>query len=705
MTVFWKYARRMLRYRLALVAALVCAVLSAGGLGAGLLAMGPVLNNILSEARDTAAAAAAGPVRPNTTADISDAGPVQSKAKPAEESKAAGPRNLREIVEGWNQNPWVDHRIPDWVLDELPTDPYHTVIWIMLGLGVLTVLGATASFLHEYLSLTIVQRTVTNIRREAFHRVVRLPLKDVITGGTADSVSRIVNDTSTLGQGFGALLSKAVAQSTKSVAAVVVALVTNLSVTLIALIVAPLLYSVIRKLGKRIRRASRSALESQGGLYGAATESLQGLRVVKVHTTERYEAGRFHRLNKDVMRQMMRVRTARALASPLIETLAIFVLGGLTIPAAHAIIKGRLEPSEFILVFVSLGMAGASLKPLTAIINDIQSSAAAADRIDALLKATPEPGHGSSLPRLGRHKESIEFRSVTFTYPGASRPALADVNLKVAHGERVAVVGPNGSGKTTLLALVPRLFDPDTTAGAVLIDGQDIRGVSVRSLRRQIGVVTQETVLFRGTLRTNIAYGAEGVTADRIFAAARKARADGFIAALPQGYETPVGEQGLTLSGGQRQRIAIARAILRDPAILILDEATSMIDADSEAQIGAAIADFTEGRTCLIVAHRLSTVMGADRIVVMDAGRIVDQGTHAQLLDRCPVYRLIAKNQLLGGGASNGHAEHAAGPAAIPTPPSAAAPPAPQPSPAPVPAPPALPITILPAAAAAKRPG
>jgi ABC-type multidrug transport system fused ATPase/permease subunit len=253
------------------------------------------------------------------------------------------------------------------------------------------------------------------------------------------------------------------------------------------------------------------------------------------------------------------------------------------------------------------------------------------------------------LPKLARHCESIRFDGVTFTYPRAERPALDQITLEIRHGQRVAIVGPNGSGKTTLLALVPRLFDPNPGSGAVLIDGRNIREVAVRSLRRQIGVVTQETVLFRGTIRGNVAYGADDASEERVVAAAKKARAHEFIAAMPKGYDTPVGEQGLTLSGGQRQRIAIARAILRDPSILILDEATSMIDADSEAKIAEALAEFASGRTCLIVAHRLSTVINADRIVVMDAGRIVDDGTHAELLKRCSVYRLIAENQLVKG--------------------------------------------------------
>ncbi|MFI4896446.1 MAG: ABC transporter ATP-binding protein, partial [Phycisphaerales bacterium JB059] len=423
------------------------------------------------------------------------------------------------------------------------------------------------------------------------------------------------------------------------------ALILNWPLTLAALILAPLLVTVIRKLGKRIRRAARGALESQAGLLHASTEAMQGLRVVKVHTAERYEQGRFHKINKEYLRQQLRVRTARAITSPLVEVLSILAVGALTLGAVWLILEGRLEKSEFLLTLAALAFAGGSLKPLTGLVNDIQQSGAAADRLAQLLASQPEPGHGARLPKLPRHAESIELRDIRFTYPGADAPALDHVSIRVDRGQTVAVVGPNGSGKTTLLALVPRLFDPDS--GSVLIDGRDVRDYAVRSLRRQIGVVTQETVLFRASIRDNIAYGATDVSEQRILEAARQAHADEFIQNLPDGYDTICGEQGLTLSGGQRQRIAIARAILRDPAILILDEATSMIDAESEAKITTAIAEFARGRTSLVVAHRLSTVLGADRIVVMDHGRLIDQGSHDELMQRCEIYSQIARRQLI----------------------------------------------------------
>jgi ABC-type multidrug transport system fused ATPase/permease subunit len=238
----------------------------------------------------------------------------------------------------------------------------------------------------------------------------------------------------------------------------------------------------------------------------------------------------------------------------------------------------------------------------------------------------------------------VEFREVGLTYVGAGKPALTGISLTIRHGETVAFVGPNGCGKTTLLSLLPRIFDPQ--GGAVLVDGVDVRGVSVESLRRQIGVVTQETVLFRGTIRDNIAYGMPQATMAEVESAAKRARAHDFIVGKPGGYDAQVAEQGLSMSGGQRQRIAIARAILRDPRILILDEATSMIDAESEARITEATREFSAGRTCLIVAHRLSTVLAADRIIVMDQGTIVGAGTHAELLERCDVYRSLAHHQM-----------------------------------------------------------
>jgi len=599
---FWHFARRMLRHRSMLGLAMFFAVISAGGMGAGILGIIPVLKNIIGT-----------------------------------KEQQRGLRDMaRDLIDALGRQ-GVD--VPDFWIYSLSNKPFDAVVAVICGLGLLTIVGAAANFLHAYFSLTVVARTIANIRRDAFRRSIHLPLRTIFERGPADTVSRIVYDTTTLASGFTALVSKAVAQVTKGGVLLAVAFVLDPRLFVISLVVGAVLAVIIRKLGKRIRRASRSALTAQGQLYQSASEVLNGLRVVKAFTAERFEAGRFHMINKEVVRQEMKARTARALSSPLIETLALFV------------------------------------------------------------RATPtEPGHGHRLARLPRHAESITFDGVSFTYANSDRPALDNVSLRIPHGQVVAFVGPNGCGKTTLLSMIPRFIDPDPVPpsaalshgtpnghgvsneaangvlrvngtqfplkhgpGRVLIDDRDIREFSVRSVRRQIGVVTQDTVLFEGTIRSNIAYGdgAESATDAEVVAAAKLARAEDFILNKPTRYDSPIGENGVGLSGGQRQRLTIARAILRDPAILILDEATSMIDADSESKIADAISDFVgkglapggkppAKRTCLIVAHRLSTVIHADRIVVMDQGRIVDEGTHTELLARCGVYQLIAQNQLVG---------------------------------------------------------
>lgn len=606
MDAFWTFAKQMTRFRTLMVLGLLFAVVSASGLGAAIVAMQPVLDTVLEP----------------------------------------GHGGLPQIVNEWNNKAPVNGRIPQSFIDSLPTGPFQAIVWMMIALGCMAVIGASANFMHQFCAFTIVHRTIAMIRRQAYDRVLHMPLKTVITEGPTDAISRVVNDTEMLGLGLVAMLSKAIAQITKGVAALIAAFFIHWQLALTAVIVMPLLAAVIRKLGKRIRRASTQALSARAGLFRVATESLQGLRVVKVHTTERYEAGRFGKINKELLNQQLKIRTARAIASPLVELMTVFALGGLMILAAKLILDGNLEKSVFFATLAALGIAAASIKPLTGLLNDIQASAAAADRIARLLGNEREPGHDARLPKLARHHERLAFENIKVTYPGQSTPAVEGITLSIAHGETVAFVGPNGCGKTTLLSLVPRLFDPDD--GRIVVDGSDIARVRVRSLRRQIGVVTQEVILFKGTVFDNIAYGSPNATRDDVLEASKRARAHEFIENMPQGYDTPIGEQGLTLSGGQRQRIAIARAILRDPAILILDEATSMVDSDSEEKIGEVLKDFCADRTTLVVAHRLRTVLNADRIVVMNAGRVVDTGTHEELLHRCELYGQLAAGHLKG---------------------------------------------------------
>ncbi|MBT8486657.1 MAG: ABC transporter ATP-binding protein/permease, partial [Phycisphaerae bacterium] len=537
--------------------------------------------------------------------------------------------------------------IPAWLIDLLPDGRFGGVVLIVAVIALLTVLGAAFNFLHQYLSLTVATHTAAHARERVFRTAMFMPLIKVTQRGASEFVARILQDSVAVQRGLIALMSKAVAQSTQAVVLFLVAVFTGRSLTIAALVILPLLAIVIRKIGKRIRRAHRGALERQEDLLRVATESVQGLRAVKANTREAATIRSFAAINRDVVREELRARIARAASSPFMETIAVFAVGALVILAARAIIGGTLTIERFVIALGALAIAGSKLKVLAGLVNEMQAASAPARRLMEIMDEASEET-GAPRPPLARHATSIRFEDVGLTYPGATEPALSAVTLAIGHGERIAIVGPNGCGKTTLLSLLPRLLVPDT--GRILIDDVDIATISLASLRGQIGVVTQETFLFRGTIAENIGFGVESATDEQIRAAARRAHADEFVRAIPGGYDATIAERGASLSGGQRQRLAIARAILREPAILILDEATSQIDAESETHIAAAIAEFGSGRTVLVIAHRLATVLDADRIVVMDRGRIVDEGTHDALLGRCPLYGRLSQNQLIAAG-------------------------------------------------------
>lgn len=597
---------RLLRHPWLLAGGLFFALISAGGLSAGLVSLGPIFKIILD-----------GQAHESVTA----------------------------LIEQYNQSRTF-MRIPEGLVQLIPDDPFRAIVMILSALAVLTVFGALANFLHQFLALEITSRTIAEVRQEVFRHVLSMPLGEVQGRGAAELVSRINKDSMALQGGMLALTSKLVANLTKGLAAFLAALWFDWKLTLFALVIAPVLGGVLRAIGRRIRRATRAALVAQEDLLRVSNESIQGIRAVKTATAESAASTRFADANDAVLREELQVRTARALASPVVELLAVLVMIGLVTLAVRQILDSGLSADTFLLTLGSLGVAGGSLRPLAGLVTEIQAASAPAERLEELLSVPDEYALTASMPVLARHSRQIRFQDLSFRYPGSDRDVLDGVELEIPHGCQVAIVGPNGCGKTTLLSLLTRLFDP--TAGVVEIDGTDIAGVELGSLRSQIGVVTQETVLFRGTIRENILFGRDADEGE-VRRAADLAHATGFILETPHGFETPVAELGSSLSGGQRQRIAIARALLRDPSILILDEATSQIDAESEEQINAAVAEFSEGRTVLVIAHRLSTVLAADRIVVMNDGRVVDQGVHGELMDRCEVYRRLAQTQLSPG--------------------------------------------------------
>lgn len=545
-------------------------------------------------------------------------------------------------------------RLPQSLIDVLPRDQFDSILALTIGLGVLTAIGAVANYFSTFWGLTAAGRALASLRQRLFAHVVRMPMKTISQRGPSAVVSQVVHDTTHVWNGYVNILNKTILQLFKGIGALVAALLISPWVALGAIAVGIILGPVLRKLNTQIRRAARKGMEVQGDLFRSTSEAINHLRVIKTSTAEQRAVDRFTDITNQALAADLKVRSARSLASPLTEFIVLVVLGTLAVVTAKQILANHLVPSSFITSIISLGVAGACLKPLVSLYTDLQVAGSASKRLRELINSPiEEPIAAKVAPQgplspLARHTSSIELHKVTFTYPGATAPAVANINLTIKHGQTIAFVGPNGCGKTTLLSLLPRLIEPDQ--GTILIDGVDISTVKLESLRAQIGVVTQETALFRGSIRWNIAFGVEHASEEQIKAAARKARATEFIEAKAEGYDFVIGEGGSGLSGGQRQRLAIARAILRDPAILILDEATSMVDADSEHHIAEALTEFVRGRTCLIVAHRLSTVRSADAIVVMNAGEIEDVGTHDELLGRCKTYQLLARTQLVPVG-------------------------------------------------------
>jgi len=597
MHAFWHFAARLLKHKARLATAMGLALISAGGLGAGLVALSPVLEFLL--------------------------------------------RKNQSLGQWINQNaPWV----PAEFTEHLPKDAFGGVVVIFVALLVMTAVGAAANFGHQYLALTLCVRTVAEIRHDVFKHAVNLPLGTVLQRGASDLVSRTVRDSAELQRGLVALTGKTVAQITKGGAAFLAAVWFDWRITLVALVAVPVLAIPLRKFGKRIRKGVRGSLRAQADLLRVSNESMQGMRAVKSATAEAEAIRRFDAVNTIVLREEMRVRFAQSMSSPVVESIAIVAICVLALIAARQIIDGKLAFDTFVLSLGALAAAGGSLKPIAGFVNDIQAASAPAERLEEVMKVAREDAGERRKQPLPPHKRDIRFEDVSFRYEGAEVDALQDVNLVIQHGERVAFVGGNGCGKTTLLSMLSRLFVP--TKGRVLVDGADIAQHGLKTVRAQVGVVTQDAFLIRGSITENIRFGHDAPSDEAVRLAARRAYAESFIDRLPDGFATVVAEGGTSLSGGQRQRLSIARAVLRDPRILILDEATSQVDAESEDLINTAITEFGAGRTTLVIAHRLSTVLAADRIVVMDAGRIVATGRHEELLASCAAYQRIARTQL-----------------------------------------------------------
>lgn len=518
------------------------------------------------------------------------------------------------------------------------------MIVIVVIVMIFTIIRCIATFFQKYLADKVTFIAITNLRRDMFNHILKIPVSFFDINNPSDSASRINRDTNILSIGVSMALGKALREPIQALFLISFAMFFNFRLTLIFLISAPLTLFAVAQLGKRIRRATKKSLASAGVMLGKLNEAFSSLKVIKVYNQHEYEQKKFDAILARLLKQFLRISKVDAATGPILEVLGMLAGSIALLFGIHWVVSGGIDESEFFGLMILLGMAAESVRKSSDIWNKVQQADAAGERIYSLLDESVEI-EKQNANLLKQTSGKIEFRNVVFTYPNATRPVLNGIDLSVQPGHNVAIVGPNGSGKTTLVNLIPRFYDVDS--GAVLIDGCDVRDCTLRSLRQQIGLVTQNVVTFNDTVAANIGYGKSDATTDEIIAAAEKAKAHEFISQLPKGYETKIGEHGTGLSGGQLQRIVIARAIIKNPAILIFDEATSQVDAESEAKIHSAIEELMRQRTALIIAHRFSTVISADIIVVVDNGRIVAQGKHENLIQSCLLYQNLYETQLV----------------------------------------------------------
>ena len=524
------------------------------------------------------------------------------------------------------------------------SDPYRSLYILMIIAMAMVILKNLLRFIQEYITGYITAKVTIDISNQLFQSTQKLPIKYFSKEGTSQISARFINDISLMGRGVKSVFGKAIREPLKALGTLGLALMINWKLTLLACLVFPTAGIFLKSIGRRVKRGAKKTLIKQGNIMSLLDETFSGMKIVKAYRMEDRISENFAKENKKLLRYQMKVIAADAITSPIME---VFVTGAgilMLILSAHMVLNGDMSSGDFCAFYAALGALFDPVRKLADLNNQVNASIAAGERVFELMDQKIEIEEAANAMVLPQLQNEIKFDHVYFSYePG--KPVLEDLCFSVKHGEHIAIVGRSGAGKSTLVSLLLRLYDVDQ--GKILIDGNDIRQATFASLLDQIGLVTQEAFLFNDTIANNIASKNGQACREMIVKAAQDSYSDIFINNLQQQYETIYGAGGVDLSGGQKHRVSLARAIFKQPRILILDEAMANLDAESEDYILNALEKFTQGRTTFIIAHRFSTITQVDRIVVLDEGRLAGFGTHSELLQQSDVYRNLYERQTL----------------------------------------------------------
>ncbi len=624
---FWRYLRRYTGWAiLAAAGILVYAAATAGTL----YLIKPIFGEVLLS-------------RGQLPGSLGAIGALTEAPKEAPAAKEDQPGIVGELKRRFDLAGQIDESYES-LKRRLGIGPQNVVYFVPFLFVVVFILRCLADFASGYAFQHIGLGVTTDIRNDLYRRILEQSSRFHADHPSGELVARVINDVALMQNAVANRLLDLFQQSITLVVLLALLLSTNFKLALISLVVAPVLVYPIVRFGKGMRRTSHRSQERMADLASLMTEGIRGHRVVKAFGMEEFEQARFGEATRRHLRVNLWAQMLANAAGPVVESLAVIGAAALLIFAGKSIRAGELSVPMLMQFITTLLTMYDPIRKLNKVNLILQEAMAAGQRVSRLTEAPNDIQERPGARVLEAVREGIRYAAVSFSYE--ERQVLRKVELKIRAGEIVALVGPSGAGKSTLVNLLPRFFDPDS--GVISIDGIDIRDLTLKSLRSHIGIVTQDTILFNDSVRNNIAYGRSDLPFERVREAAAAAYADEFIMQLPHGYDTVIGESGLRLSGGQRQRLAIARALLKNAPILILDEATSHLDTESESLVQKALYNLMQGRTTLVIAHRLSTVVKADRILVMDAGRIIEEGSHDELLAMGGSYKRLYDLQFRG---------------------------------------------------------